>query len=128
MSHNVETMAYTNQVPWHGLGEALKNAPTVEGMLKAAKIDWTVSKRPLSACFHEDRVNGKVGAKESPMGWMPHFRDIEWKGLESVTAAQFDELMSIDTGTWKQELESHGELFEQLKARLPRQLVLKRGP
>lgn len=60
MSHNVETMAYTNEVPWHGLGHALKQAPTVEGMLKAAKIDWTVSKRPLSACFHEDRVNGKT--------------------------------------------------------------------
>ena len=73
-----------------------------------------------------ERVNGKVGAKESPMGWMPHYQDIEWKGLENVTPAQFNELMSVDTSTWKKELESHGELFEQLKARLPRQLVLKR--
>jgi phosphoenolpyruvate carboxykinase (GTP) len=73
-----------------------------------------------------ERVNGKVGAKESPLGWMPRYQDIEWKGLENVTRAQFEELMSIDTSIWKKELESHGELFEQLKARLPRQLVLKR--
>ena len=45
---------------------------------------------------------------------------------ENVTAAQFSELMSVDVGTWKEELTSHGELFEQLKSRLPRQLVLKR--
>jgi phosphoenolpyruvate carboxykinase (GTP) len=73
-----------------------------------------------------ERVNGKVGAKESPMGWMPHYQDIEWKGLDKVSLAQFNELMSVDIDIWKQELEAHGELFEQLKARLPRQLVLKR--
>jgi phosphoenolpyruvate carboxykinase (GTP) len=73
-----------------------------------------------------ERVNGQVGAKESPMGWMPRFEDLEWKGLEGVSAAQFSELMSVDTASWQQELDSHGELFEQLKSRLPRQLVLKR--
>ena len=73
-----------------------------------------------------ERVNGKVGAKEGPMGWMPHYQDVEWKGLENVTPAQFNELMSVDVETWKEELKSHGELFEQLKTRLPRQLVLKR--
>ena len=73
-----------------------------------------------------ERVNGQVGAKESPMGWMPRYEDMEWKGLEGVTAAQFNELMSVDTTAWKQELESHGELFEKLKTRLPRQFVLKR--
>ena len=73
-----------------------------------------------------ERVNGQVGAKESPMGWMPRYQDIEWKGLEKVSSAQFSELTSVDAGIWRQELEAHGELFEQLKARLPRQLAMKR--
>jgi phosphoenolpyruvate carboxykinase (GTP) len=73
-----------------------------------------------------ERVNGKVGAKESPLGWMPRYGDLEWSGLDKVSPAQFAELMSVDNQLWKEELESHGELFEQLKARLPRQLVLKR--
>jgi phage/plasmid-like protein (TIGR03299 family) len=47
MSHLVETMAYTNEVPWHGLGHFVKDAPTVERMLKLAKIDWEVEKRPM---------------------------------------------------------------------------------
>jgi phosphoenolpyruvate carboxykinase (GTP) len=73
-----------------------------------------------------ERVHGEVGAKESPMGWMPRYEDMEWKGLGSVSAAQFNELLSVDNAAWKKELAAHGELFEKLKARLPRQLVLKR--
>ena len=43
----VETMAWTGQVPWHG--EGLEVAPdlTPHEMMKAAKLDWTVSKRPI---------------------------------------------------------------------------------
>lgn len=47
MSHEVETMAYTNEVPWHGLGEYVAEAPTAKQMLKLAKLDWRVERRPL---------------------------------------------------------------------------------
>jgi len=73
-----------------------------------------------------ERVNGKVGAKESPLGWMPRYDDMEWNGLGDVSRSQFEELMSVDGKLWGDELEAHGELFEKLKSRLPRQLVLKR--
>jgi phage/plasmid-like protein (TIGR03299 family) len=48
MSHLVETMAYTNEVPWHGLGEYVADAPSVRGMLKTAKIDWKVERKPMT--------------------------------------------------------------------------------
>lgn len=47
MSHAVESMAYANEVPWHGLGYSVPADLTPEQMLKAAKIDWTVSKRDM---------------------------------------------------------------------------------
>jgi phage/plasmid-like protein (TIGR03299 family) len=56
MSHAVETMAYTNETPWHGLGFRIDQAPTVKGMLRAAKIDWKVEKAPL---FTEN-TNGEI--------------------------------------------------------------------
>ena len=49
MPDAVETMAYTNEVPWHGLGHHVANAPTVDKMIELAEIDWEVEKRPLMA-------------------------------------------------------------------------------
>ena len=34
--------------------------------------------------------------------------------------------MEVDTKLWDDELKSHGELFDKLKSRLPRQFTLKR--
>tara|TARA_R100001594_G_scaffold1044_2_gene4285 strand:- start:3857 stop:4855 length:999 start_codon:yes stop_codon:yes gene_type:complete len=42
----VETMAYAGGTPWHGLGVPVEDTMTPEEMLKAAGLDWTVSKRP----------------------------------------------------------------------------------
>lgn len=49
MSHEVESMAYTNEVPWHGLGTYVKTAPSVDEMLRIAGLNWTVTKTPLMA-------------------------------------------------------------------------------
>ncbi len=54
MAHMVETMAYAGQVPWHGLGNKVDGNLTPEEMLIAAKLDWTVSKRPF---YFADKPN-----------------------------------------------------------------------
>lgn len=47
MTSAVETMAWKGEVPWHGLGFEVKHDASPQQMLKAAKIDWSVSKQPL---------------------------------------------------------------------------------
>lgn len=49
MTDAVETMAYTNEVPWHGLGHYVAEAPSVREMLKLAQLDWKVERRPMMA-------------------------------------------------------------------------------
>lgn len=43
MSHNVESMAYVGQAPWHGLGAEVSPNLSVPEVLKAAGLDWTVT-------------------------------------------------------------------------------------
>lgn len=54
MAHAVETMAYAIEKPWHGLGFEVSNDLTAEEMLKAAKLDWTVSQHPLFAMYNDN--------------------------------------------------------------------------
>ncbi len=69
-----------------------------------------------------DRVRGRAGATESPLGWMPRYEDLEWNGLE-FDRKKFNALMAVDTNVWKQEILSHEELFEKLYDRLPREFA-----
>lgn len=54
MAHLVETMAYANETPWHGLGNRVSDALTPDEMLVAAGLDWTVSRRQIFTTQSKD--------------------------------------------------------------------------
>ncbi len=72
-----------------------------------------------------DRVHGRVLARETVLGWMPRYEDIDWTGLE-IGKAEFEALTEIDAAGWQQELAGHREWFARMGEKLPRQLALKR--
>jgi phosphoenolpyruvate carboxykinase (GTP) len=72
-----------------------------------------------------DRSHGGAYAKESPLGWVPRFSDIEWKGLE-FTEEQFDDLMVIDREEAIQWTINDERLFLKLHTRIPAQLIAER--
>lgn len=47
MSNNVETMFYTREKPWHGLGTRVEEAPTSAEALCLAGLDWEVVQEPV---------------------------------------------------------------------------------
>ena len=48
MAANVETMFYTREKPWHGLGIRVAEALTSKEALTKAGLDWHVVQKPLT--------------------------------------------------------------------------------
>jgi phosphoenolpyruvate carboxykinase (GTP) len=74
-----------------------------------------------------ERCQGETRGVETSLGVMPRYEDLNWSGLEKVSAAQFAELERIDALAWKEELASHDALFAKLGKRLPDALEARRG-
>jgi phosphoenolpyruvate carboxykinase (GTP) len=72
-----------------------------------------------------DRVRGRAGARETPIGWTPDYYDLQWDGL-ALPRAKFDELQRIDVAAWRSEVREHEELFGRLRERLPPEIVRER--
>jgi phosphoenolpyruvate carboxykinase (GTP) len=72
-----------------------------------------------------DRVRGRAMGKETPIGWTPHFEDINWKGLD-FPRATWDVLQKVDREQWKQEVMGHEELFLLLHDHLPPEMIYER--
>jgi len=67
------------------------------------------------------RVEGKAQGRQNAFGTTPRYGDLNWSGL-NFSAAQFDQVTSVDPAAWRAELGLHGELFQQLAHRLPSEM------
>jgi len=47
MAADLETMFYTREKPWHGLGVCVQEAPVSEEALRLAGLDWEVQQKPI---------------------------------------------------------------------------------
>jgi phosphoenolpyruvate carboxykinase (GTP) len=72
-----------------------------------------------------DRARGRALARETPIGWMPHFEDIDWTGLD-FPRERFEQLQHFDRSLWRAEVMGHEELFLDLHDRLPKEMVYER--
>ena len=74
MAANVETMFYTREKPWHGLGTGIAEAPNSADALRLAGLDWKVVQEPV----YTD------AGKEIP-GYKANVRDTDRRVLGVVT-------------------------------------------
>jgi len=79
--------------------------------------------RPL--LWMVQRATGRAGAKETPIGWMPRYTDLNWDGLD-FSEEQFNELMSFDRSRIRMQTLQHEELFLKMHAHLPKEMVFER--
>jgi phosphoenolpyruvate carboxykinase (GTP) len=72
-----------------------------------------------------ERARGTAQSIESPLGWVPRYEDLDWRGLD-FDRGQFDQVMSVDREVWQQEMVSHDALFVRLYDKLPKEFILLR--
>ncbi|CAN5401249.1 phosphoenolpyruvate carboxykinase (GTP) [soil metagenome] len=72
-----------------------------------------------------ERARGKSIGVETPLGWMPRYEDMDWRGLD-FSHEQFDAVMNIDRDMWLKEIAMHDELFFKLYDRLPKEMTFMR--
>ncbi len=65
-----------------------------------------------------ERVEGKVGAVETPVGYVPKAGDLDVSGLK-ISAAEMAELLRIDVDGWKGEVPEIETYLHTAGARLP---------
>ena len=72
-----------------------------------------------------DRSRGRALGRETPIGWIPRYEDIDWDGMQ-FSKENFDQLQAFDKTAWRREVMDHEELFLDLHDRLPKELIYER--
>ena len=123
MAAEVETMFYTREKPWHGLGTRVEEAPSSADALRLAGLDWQVVQQPIY-----------TEGKELISGYKANVRDSDGKVLgvvsERYRIIQNEEAFSFTDALLGQGVryETAGSLQEGRKvwllARLPREYIM----
>lgn len=65
MAANVESMFYVREVPWHGLGTMVQEAPTSADALRLAGLDWEVKQHSIQVCGGAKIENFKANVRST---------------------------------------------------------------
>ena len=66
-----------------------------------------------------DRCEGKVGAKITPIGYVPNAEDINIEGLADVSLDTIKDLLTVDVESWLADVENIREFYAQVGDRVP---------
>ena len=99
MAHNIETMAYAGETPWHGLGVRVRSDLTSEQMLIEAGLNWEVRKHRAFAEINGERVRLDTAALvRSSDSKVLDVVSAEWNPVQNASAFSFfDEFIENNT-------------------------------
>lgn len=123
MSAEIETMFFTREMPWHGLGVRVEESPTSADALHLAGLDWTVEQRPI---FVEENL--------IVPGYKANVRDSDDKVL-GVVSDRYKVVQNTEAFSFTDALLGEGVRYETagslqggrkiwLLARLPKEYII----
>ena len=92
MAHEVETMAYAGETPWHGLGTKVNNDLTPAQIRKAAGLSWDVERKPMYYRWGDENEEIPVGSDvlvRNDTGRKLTEISEEWQEVSNQTAFEF---------------------------------------
>lgn len=91
MAHAIMSMAFAGETPWHGLGNRVDKSVTVDEMLVAAGLDWSVSKQPLFSEVEGQRVMipNKMALMRDTDKHVFSIVGKDWKPFQNAEALEF---------------------------------------
>ena len=123
MAANVETMFYTREKPWHGLGTKVEEAPCSADALYMAGLDWQVIQEPIYTDTREIIPGYKANVRDSDRKVLGVVTD-RYKIIQNHEAFAFTDSL-LGSGV---RYETAGSLQEGkrvwLLARLPREYII----
>ena len=112
---------------WLRMGERLANPPAVFHVNwfrtnADGKFVWPGFGQNLRVLLWMiDRVKGRAGGNDTPVGVVPGSGDLNWDGLD-LSRADKDLLLRVDRGEWAAEVPEIRSFFDKFGDRLPRSL------
>ena len=123
MAANVETMFYTREKPWHGLGTKVEEAPCSADALYMAGLDWQVIQEPIYTDTGEIILGYKANVRDSDRKVLGVVTD-RYKIVQNHEAFTFTDSL-LGSGV---RYETAGSLQEGkrvwLLARFPREYII----
>jgi phosphoenolpyruvate carboxykinase (GTP) len=117
---------------WLDFGRKISNPPRIFGVNWFRKDDdgnflWPGFGENMRVLkWVVGRANGRAHGVENPIGRVPRYEDIDWRGLKNFSRKKFQKLMAVDRDEWNEEILSHEELFIKLYDKLPKELIFIR--
>ncbi|MDC5642934.1 DUF932 domain-containing protein [Acinetobacter baumannii] len=117
MAHQIETMAYAGQTPWHGLGNQLTQNQPIEVWAQQAGMDWRIESSDVSYMAENERGQNII----MPFSEQRVLYRSDTHAPLSVVSQRYQEVQP------KQILEFYRDLTEQSGFELETAGVLKGG-
>lgn len=93
MSANVQSMAYYNEVPWHGMGTEVPKEASAETMIRAAGLDWKVELKPARGAR---KINNKEEFSRYEVVRLPRPKTDEEEALLGLVSRRYQPLQNVD--------------------------------
>ena len=109
MAHEVETMMYTNEVPWHGLGRYVGDEPirSRDAIIQAG-LNWEVELRDLNFESKDGLIGGSVPAHKAVVRVDPHV-DYDSKIL-GVVGNRYQPIQNVEAFEFMDSLVDDGSM------------------